>query len=247
VAAALADEIRQLGARIAFSAEVTGIKNVQGQKQVTAGNTVYLGRYLINCSGLHSDRIAVMDGLKPGVRVVPFRGEYYQLQEASRSMVKHLIYPVPDPAFPFLGVHFTRMINGSVECGPNAVVALRREGYTRMSVSIRDLWDMATFPGVIKLFMKHWRKGAGEYRRSFSKRAFVGGLRKLVPCIRPEHLQPAPAGVRAQAVTREGQTLDDFLFKKGKNSLHVLNAPSPAATASLAIGEEIRERFIEIL
>ncbi|MCG8650701.1 MAG: L-2-hydroxyglutarate oxidase [Pirellulales bacterium] len=198
---------------------------------------------LINCGGLHSDRICRLAGGTPGVQVVPFRGEYYELKETSESLCRNLIYPVPDPSFPFLGVHFTRMIDGGVECGPNAVLALARKGYRWTDINLSDLTATLAYGGFRKLAGKHWRMGMGEIHRSLSKAAFVRALQKLIPSIRSSDLKRGRAGVRAQAVTPEGNLVDDFLFAEADHSIHVLNAPSPAATASLAIAERIVERF----
>lgn len=215
-----------------------GVRRAGGREEVLAG-------FFINCGGLLSDRIARLDGLDPGMSIVPFRGEYYELAPEARGLVKNLIYPVPDPDFPFLGVHFTRMIAGGVECGPNAVLAFKREGYRKSDVSLRDLSEVLVNPGFRKLAARHWKMGLGEFRRSFSKPAFTRALQRLLPEIREGHLLPAGAGVRAQALRRDGTLVDDFFFVEGKRSLHVLNAPSPAATASLAIGEEIADRYAQ--
>lgn len=210
---------------------------------VETGAGEFRANALVNCAGLHCDRVARMAAYNPSVKIVPFRGEYYKLRPESEHLVKSLIYPVPDPAFPFLGVHFTRMIGGGVECGPNAVLAFKREGYRKSDIDPRDLLQVLANPGFRKLAARHWRMGLGEFHRSFSKRAFVKALQRLLPDVRAEMLTPAGAGVRAQALRRDGSLVDDFAFASGKRSLHVLNAPSPAATASLAIGEEIAKRY----
>ena len=199
---------------------------------------------VVNCAGLHSDRIARLAGSPTPTRIVPFRGEYFELSPDAQHLVRGLVYPVPDPRFPFLGVHFTRMVGGGVECGPNAVFALSREGYRWRDVSPRDLASALSYPGTLRLFAKHWRTGLGETWRSVSKRAFVHALQRLVPAIRPEHLIRAPAGVRAQALTRDGALVDDFVVQRDGPLLHVLNAPSPAATAAFAIAEEIVEKHV---
>jgi L-2-hydroxyglutarate oxidase len=196
-------------------------------------------RTLINCAGLQSDRVARLCGVDPGVTIVPFRGEYYEVVPERRSLVRNLIYPVPDPRFPFLGVHFTRMIGGGVEAGPNAVLAFRREGYTRTSFSARDTVAMFLWPGFWRMAAKYWPMAIGEWHRSFSSRAFVKALRRLVPDLRAGDVHRAGAGVRAQALDREGRLLDDFRIVESDRMVHVLNAPSPAATASIAIGEAI--------
>ena len=194
---------------------------------------------LVNCAGLQSDRVARLCGIDPGVKIVPFRGEYYELRAERRRLVRNLIYPVPDPRFPFLGVHFTRMIGGGVEAGPNAVLAFRREGYHRLDFSLRDSVDMAAYIGFWRMASRYWRTAAGEFHRSFSKSAFVNALQRLMPAIQSEDLVPAGAGVRAQAVAPNGKLLDDFCIKEAPGMIHVLNAPSPAATSSLSIGATI--------
>jgi L-2-hydroxyglutarate oxidase len=239
----LADRIRELGGEVRLSSRVEALRSVPDGKIVRAGEAEFAAGFFINCGGLMSDRVARLDGLDPGVSIVPFRGEYYELNEAAKPLVKNLIYPVPDPAFPFLGVHFTRMIGGGVECGPNAVLAFKREGYKKSDLDLGDLAEVLANPGFRKLAAKHWRMGLGEFHRSFSKAAFVKALQRLLPDVRENMLTPAGAGVRAQAMRRDGSLVDDFAFAEGDRSLHVLNAPSPAATASLAIGEEIAERY----
>ena len=198
-------------------------------------------RNLIACCGLEADRVAVKCGVRPSARIVPFRGEYYELVPERRSLVRNLIYPVPDPRLPFLGVHFTRMIDGSVEAGPNAVLALSRRGYDWRRFSPRDIAGMAGYLGFWRLCGRFWRTGIGEVHRSLSKRAFVAALRRLVPQLKDEDVVRAGAGVRAQAVGPDGKLVDDFLIVEAQRMIHVLNAPSPAATASLAIGEHIAE------
>lgn len=198
---------------------------------------------MINCAGLNSDRVCRLAGGQPQVQIVPFRGEYYELASGSHSLCRNLIYPVPDPSFPFLGVHFTRMIDGGVECGPNAVLALSREGYRWRDVNLRDIVETFAFRGFRSLAAKHWQMGVGEMHRSLRKSAFVTALQKLIPRIRAADLQPGRAGVRAQAVTAEGNLVDDFLIEKSERAIHVLNAPSPAATASIAIAEQIVDQL----
>ena len=195
--------------------------------------------HAVNCGGLHSDRITQLSGRKPPAKIVPFKGEYYELKESAKHLCKHLIYPVPDPKFPFLGVHFTRMIDGSVECGPNAVLAWGREAYKKFDPNLIDLLESILYPGFQKLAMKHWKMGWGEMWRSYNKNAFVRALQRLVPEIESNHLQCAPAGIRAQAVTPEGDLVDDFLIEENSRIVNVCNAPSPAATASLNIGKTI--------
>lgn len=202
-------------------------------------------RQVINCAGLHSDRVARLAGAEPGARIVPFRGEYYELKPERRSLVRGLIYPVPDPSFPFLGVHFTRMIDGSVHAGPNAVLSLKREGYHRTSFNLRDFLDTMTYAGFWRLAAKHAKSGLEEMHRSFSKKAFVRSLQKLIPEIREEDLVPGEAGVRAQALRPDGGMVDDFLIVHSPSATHVCNAPSPAATASLEIARVITENIPE--
>jgi L-2-hydroxyglutarate oxidase len=196
-------------------------------------------RHLINCAGLHSDRVAQMCGVAPGLQIVPFRGEYYELIPEKEHLVKNLIYPVPDPRFPFLGVHFTRMVHGGIEAGPNAVLAFKREGYKRSSFDAKDMWQTIRFPGFWRLASKHWQMGLGEFHRSLSKRAFVKALQRLVPELGLDDIHPAGAGVRAQALKADGSLVDDFYIVEAKRMVHVLNAPSPAATASISIGQTI--------
>jgi L-2-hydroxyglutarate oxidase len=228
---------------VRLGARVTALREGEGGVTLDTTRGAVGADWLIACAGLHSDRLARMGGRDPGVRIVPFRGESYELVPERRALVRGLIYPVPDPRFPFLGVHFTRTIQGGVEAGPNAVLALHREGYTKTRVSLRDLWEILTYPGFWRLVRRYWRTGVGELLRSFSKRAFVRALARLVPDIRRSDLTRAPAGVRAQALARDGALVDDFLIVDGPRSLHVCNAPSPAATASLAIAEEIARRL----
>jgi L-2-hydroxyglutarate oxidase len=194
---------------------------------------------LVNCAGLHSDRVARLAGAAPKASIVPFRGEYFVLKPQARRLVRNLIYPVPDPHLPFLGVHFTRTVSGEVECGPNAVLALAREGYRKRDVNVRDVLRCVTDLGFLRMATRHWRVGVSEIARSLSRRAFAKSLRRLVPALDASDLEPGPAGVRAQAVTRDGALVDDFLIEGDDRTVHVLNAPSPAATASLAIGERV--------
>ncbi|MGA1980114.1 MAG: L-2-hydroxyglutarate oxidase [Sedimentisphaerales bacterium] len=221
--------------------EVTAIDKHSGIAKITTSRGDFTTEYLINCTGLQCDRIAKMDGVKPLVKIIPFRGDYYELTEKALRKVRNLIYPVPDPAFPFLGVHFTRMMNGVVECGPNAVFSLKREGYGKMDFSLKDSWDSLTYPGTWKLFLRHWRYGLNEYKRAFFKGQFLEQLQRLIPSLEAQDIRPSRAGVRAQALERSGELVDDFKIEKGVNSIHVLNAPSPAATASLAIGETVSQ------
>jgi (S)-2-hydroxyglutarate dehydrogenase len=198
-------------------------------------------RFLVYCSGLQADRLAKKDGVKLKEQVVPFRGDYYELAQHAKHKVKNLIYPVPDPNFPFLGVHFTRMVDGSVECGPNAVFSFKREGYNRTDFSWRDTWEALTYAGTWKLFLSNVKYGIDEYRRAFSKRMFLKSLQRMIPSLTMDDIKPARAGVRAQLLSQNGDTRDDFRIEHHGNSIHVLNAPSPAATASLAIGTYIAD------
>jgi L-2-hydroxyglutarate oxidase LhgO len=235
----LAALLRDRGGEIVLGARVTALGAGEGRVEIETTRGAFAARLAVNCAGLHSDRVFRSSGGEPPARIVPFRGEYYELVPEARGLVKNLIYPVPDPRFPFLGVHFTRTVHGGVECGPNAVLALAREGYRWADVAPRDVLDFAFYPGFWRLAARHWRMGASEVWRSWSKPAFTRALQRLLPGIRSEHLRAAPAGVRAQALGPEGSLLDDFLIQESPGLLHVLNAPSPAATSSLAIGETV--------
>jgi L-2-hydroxyglutarate oxidase len=246
VARKYTEVIRNAGGELSFSTRVERIRDRGGELIIETNRGKTRAKFAINCGGLHSDRIARASGCDPGARIVPFRGEYYELVPDKRRLVKNLIYPVPNPAFPFLGVHFTRMIDGSVHAGPNAVLALHREAYSKTSLPLRsfpDLCETLTFGGFWKLAVKHWDEGRREMVRSFSKRAFVRSLQKLIPEITENDLIASPAGIRAQALRPDGNLVDDFLFVHGPHSLHVCNAPSPAATASLEIGKAIVEQL----
>ncbi len=239
---ALADDLRAAGAEILTGAGLlAAVREGDRLRLSTAAGEVSC-RYLVGCAGLQSDRVARLCGVEPAVRIVPFRGEYHELVPERRALVRNLIYPVPDPRFPFLGVHFTRRVNGSVEAGPNAVFAFRREGYTKTSFSLRDTASTFAWPGFWRIAGRYLGTGLGETWRSLSKAAFSRALRELLPEIRPEDLAPGGAGVRAQALSRDGSLVDDFQIAEGPGQLHVLNAPSPAATAALAIGRVIAER-----
>jgi (S)-2-hydroxyglutarate dehydrogenase len=223
------------GAEIRLGTAVTAVR---GEVIETTGGEVR-ARQLVNCAGLQSDRIAALAGERPPARIIPFRGEYHELAPGRRDLIRNLVYPVPDPQFPFLGVHLTRGVDGSVHVGPNAVPALRREGYRWRDVSARDVAGTLTHPGFWRLARVNWRDGAMEIRRSLSRRLFAEAARRLVPEIRTEDLRPSGAGVRAQAIAADGKLVDDFLLVETPTAVHVLNAPSPAATASLSIGAEI--------
>jgi L-2-hydroxyglutarate oxidase len=246
VAAAYAAKIRSGGGEIRTSTKVMGIAERGGEIALETTSGEERARHLINCCGLQSDMVAKMMGTTGGAnseehRIVPFRGEYYKLAPAKHYLVRNLIYPVPDPTFPFLGVHFTRMIKGGggIEAGPNAVLAYAREGYRHSIVNAGDLWNTVTFKGFWAMTGKYWRTGFGELHRSLSKAAFVRALQKLLPEIAESDLVPGGSGVRAQAVSASGALVDDFVIKQSRSAIHVLNAPSPGATASLAIGQSI--------
>ena len=240
VCAALVGEIRKAGGKIVTAAKVTALKETSTGwlAKTTAGD--FEAEFIVNCAGLHCDRLSELAGEKREVRIVPFRGEYYKIKPERQFLVRNLIYPVPDPKFPFLGVHFTRLIEGGVEAGPNAVLAFAREGYRKTDFNPVDLFDALTFSGLWRFLGKHKRMCWDEICRSFSKELFCESLQRLVPDIREEDLIQGGAGVRAQAMTPGGDLVQDFHFVKGRRALHVLNAPSPAATASLAIGEHIK-------
>jgi L-2-hydroxyglutarate oxidase len=227
------------GGEAKFGSAVRGVNERGGRYVVETTSGDYETKFLINCGGLHSDRLARLSGANPNAKIVPFRGEYYELIPEKRYLVKGLIYPVPNPKFPFLGVHFTRMIDGSVHAGPNAVLAFKREGYRKTDFSLRDFAETMAFRGFRKLAYKNFGEGMKEMYRSLVKGAFVRSLQQLIPEVQSRDLVPCRAGVRAQALTREGKLVDDFLIVRQGNSLHVCNAPSPAATASLEIGAEI--------
>jgi len=247
VAQAYARELEKRGARVLTSTRVTGFEPRASSIVVRSSGGDFEGRLLVGCAGLGSDRLARLSGFEVDVAIIPFRGEYWMLAPARAGLVKSLIYPVPDPAFPFLGVHFTRRIGGEIEAGPNAVLALAREGYTRTSFVARDALDVMSWPGFWKMARRHWRAGMHEQLRSLSRGAFARACAALVPEVRADDLTPGGAGVRAQAVARDGSLVDDFAFAEGPRMVHVLNAPSPAATASLAIGEHVAERAVRWL
>ena len=232
-------EVEAKGGSVVLGAKVTALQLKNGEWRVgtTAGD--YPADFVINCAGLHCDRVSTLAGEKREVRIVPFRGEYYKIKAERQQLVRNLIYPVPDPQFPFLGVHFTRLIHGGIEAGPNAVLAFAREGYRKTDINLADLWDALTFSGLWRFLAQHKRMSWDELRRSFSRRLFCESLQRLVPEIRADDLAPGGAGVRAQAMSPEGGLVQDFCLLHRPRALHVLNAPSPAATAALAIGEEI--------
>ncbi len=241
----LADKLRAAGQHVLLMNEVRSIETSTKDVRVTTEQYAINASQVITCGGLYSDRLVRLSGMQPPCKIVPFRGEYYELRSDRSHLCRNLIYPVPDPNFPFLGVHFTRMVDGTVECGPNAVLALAREGYTWGTVRVGDLAESLTYGGFIKLASKFWRTGLGEIHRSLSKAAFVKALSRLVPDLAMDDLKPGRAGVRAQALTSDGALVDDFLWVRGERILHVCNAPSPAATASLEIGRCIVDRLAE--
>jgi (S)-2-hydroxyglutarate dehydrogenase len=235
----LTDLLAGQEADLRLRTELSGVSERGGTTVLETNQGPFETRFLINCAGLHSDRVVRLSGAEPPARIIPFRGEYYEFVPERRSLVRHLIYPVPNPKFPFLGVHFTRMIDGSIHAGPNAVLSFKREGYRRRDFDFRDLLETLSFPGFWRLAARNAAEGWKEMHRSFSKAAFVRSLRRLIPEVQPEDLVPSAAGVRAQALYPDGRLVDDFLFVRCRNALHVCNAPSPAATAALAIAETV--------
>lgn len=236
-----ARKIAEAGSTVNTGARFLSCKREANRIVAETTQGTFRAKLLVNCAGLHSDRVARLCGVDPGVKIVPFRGEYYELKPRAEHLCRHLIYPVPDPRLPFLGVHFTRMIGGGVECGPNAVLAFKREGYRFRDTSLRDLFEYATYAGFWRMVRKFWLTGAYEMYRSLSRRAFWHALRGLIPDVGFHDIVPAGAGVRAQAVSPDGKLVDDFFIRQAERMIHVLNAPSPAATASLAIGQSIAE------
>jgi L-2-hydroxyglutarate oxidase len=236
-----AREVREQGGEVRTGTRVVGVSIRPDSIVVHTNQGDEEARALINCGGLHSDRIALMCGIEPGLRIVPFRGEYYTLTKAAERLVRNLVYPVPDPRFPFLGVHFTRMIHGGVEAGPNAVLALARHGYRKTSINLRDALETARYGGWWRMARKHWKTGFGEMYRSFSKRAFLAALQRLLPELTKADLLPGGSGVRAQALQPDGSLVDDFRIETAPRMVHVLNAPSPGATASISIGQHIAD------
>jgi L-2-hydroxyglutarate oxidase len=245
VAAAFREDVERAGGEVRTRARVEAVRFSEGRHILETSAGAVWADLVVNCAGLQSDRVARLCGVDPGVAIVPFRGEYYDLSPSARGFVRSPIYPVPDPAFPFLGVHLTPTIHGTVEAGPNAVLAFKREGYGKLDFSARDLAEILTYPGFRRLAARHWRYGWSEMVRSLSKGLFVESVQRLVPRIRAQDLVPGKSGVRAQAVGRDGALLDDFHIVYGERSVHVLNAPSPAATSSLSIGTEIARRVTD--
>lgn len=245
VAIKMAAAIQVLGGEIKYNEKVINVKTNSNGCTIESVNSTYESKMLVNCAGLYSDKIARFTNQKLNVKIIPFRGEYFKLSKEKEYLVKNLIYPVPDPNFPFLGVHFTRMAKGGVEAGPNAVLAFSREGYKKSDIRIGELVESLSWPGFQKVAMKYWKTGFGEMYRSFSKAAFTKALQKLIPEITEDDLVPGGAGVRAQACDRNGGLLDDFMILENKYAINVCNAPSPAATSSLSIGETVSELVLK--
>jgi L-2-hydroxyglutarate oxidase LhgO len=240
VAEAYADLFRKKGGELFLGAKVEGVKDLDSKGlRLMTGRGAFNSRLFINCAGLYSDSVARSCGLSPPCRIVAFRGEYYRIKPGRAFLVRNLIYPVPDPRFPFLGVHFTRKIDGEIEAGPNAVLAFAREGYTRTRIAPLELLDTLSYDGFWRLIARYWKIGMGEMMRSFSKSLFTRTLQELVPAICKDDLEPGGAGVRAQALGHDGKLLDDFVIQRTDKMIHVLNAPSPAATSSLAVAKQI--------
>jgi L-2-hydroxyglutarate oxidase LhgO len=244
VARRLAEIIQSQGSTIVTGARATAIRRDTNRAVVETTAGEFSAEQIVNCAGLYSDRVTRFSGARPSSMIIPFRGEFYLVRPEAHHLVRMLIYPVPDPRYPFLGVHFTRRIDGRVECGPNAVLAFAREGYRNTTVNVRDLAETLGYPGFWRLTARYWRIGADEMRRSFSKKAFVRAAQRLVPAIEPQHFEWAPAGVRAQAVSPDGAMVDDFVINETDRVVNVENAPSPAATASLNIGRLVVERLV---
>ncbi len=240
-----ADIIQQNGGEIYLKSRVADISHKEKVIHVRTVQGEFQCKYLINCAGLYSDRVARMAGLKPGLQIIPFRGEYYNIKPEKRNLVSNLIYPVPDPRFPFLGVHFTRTVYGEIEAGPNAVLAFSREAYKKTDFSLIELANMAAYRGFWRMAKKYWQTGFGEFYRSMDKSAFVRSLNKLLPELKEEDIIPGGSGIRAQALEPDGSLVDDFRIVEGEDMIHVLNAPSPAATASIRIGQYIADKAKE--
>ena len=245
VTEALAEEFSGLGGKIEYFEEIISIESTKDGKILKSKKNKFQGDYLINCGGLYSDKLAKLDGLNPNVRIIPFRGEYYTLVKSKNNLVNNMIYPISDPDLPFLGIHLTRTIDGNIEAGPNAVFAFAKEGYKWTNFNFKETFNSLTYIGMLNLGKKYFKTGISEMYRSLNKKAFVKEINKLIPGITIKDLQARGAGVRAQAVDKDGNLVDDFLFQEGLSSLHVLNAPSPAATACLAIGEYIASKVLK--
>tara|TARA_Y100000741_G_scaffold94267_1_gene70043 strand:- start:563 stop:1750 length:1188 start_codon:yes stop_codon:yes gene_type:complete len=244
VTESLAEELIILGGEVKYFEEIVSIDTVEEGKILHTKNNKFHGEFLINCGGLYSDKLAIMDNLEPDVRIIPFRGEYYKFEKSKRNLINNMIYPIADPNLPFLGIHLTKTIDGNIEAGPNAVLAFSREGYKWTNFNFKETLDSLTYGGMLKLGKKYLKTGISEMYRSLSKKTFVKEINKLIPGITNKDLQVRGSGVRAQAVDKYGNLVDDFLFVEGESSLHVLNAPSPAATACLAIGEHIANKVL---
>jgi L-2-hydroxyglutarate oxidase len=241
----LASQFIRMGGEILTGTKVTGITQNQNVAHIHTETNDIESKLIVNCAGLYSDKIARMTGADVNIKIIPFRGEYYKLKKEKESLVNNLIYPVPDPNFPFLGVHFTRMIKGGVEAGPNAVFAFKREGYSKSDINVKELFEALSWPGFLKVANKYWKTGFGEFYRSYSKSAFTKALQKLVPDIDKDDLIVGGAGVRAQACDKTGGLVDDFIIIEKDRAINVCNAPSPAATSSLSIGQTISETILK--
>jgi L-2-hydroxyglutarate oxidase len=247
VSSRYAGNIEKKAGEFKFNEKVKSVKTTGSEINIITENSSFKSKCFINCCGLQSDEVAKKSGAEISTRIIPFRGEYYKLRKEKRYLLNNLIYPVPDPAFPFLGVHFTRMLDGEVEAGPNAVLAFKKEGYTKTSFRFSDTYKTFTWGGFYKIAGKFYKTGMGEFHRSFSKKAFVKALQRLMPEVTEDDLLPGGSGVRAQAIDKNGKPVDDFVINERGNIINVLNAPSPAATASLAIGDTISEKIINRL
>lgn len=244
VVQAYAKDFIEMGGEIKYIEEIKQIENINGLKSIKGNKNTYNCEFLINCAGLFSDEIAKLDNMSPNVKIIPFRGEYYKISNTKNKILNNMIYPLADPDLPFLGIHLTKTANGDIEAGPNAVLAFSKEGYKWTDINFVDLTKVLTFPGMLKLGKKYFRTGISEMYRSLNKNIFVKEIQKLINGVDLRDIKQIPSGVRAQAVDKDGNLVDDFLFEEGENSLHVLNSPSPAATASLAIGESIVSKIL---
>ena len=244
VVQAYANDFIEMGGEIKYIEEIKEIENINGLKSIKGNKDTYNCEFLINCAGLFSDEIAKLDNMSPNVKIIPFRGEYYKISNTKNKILNNMIYPLADPDLPFLGIHLTKTANGDIEAGPNAVLAFSKEGYKWTDINFVDLTKVLTFPGMLKLGKKYFRTGISEMYRSLNKKIFVKEIQKLINGVNLKDIKQIPSGVRAQAVDKYGNLVDDFLFEEGENSLHVLNSPSPAATASLAIGESIVSKIL---
>ena len=244
VVQAYAKDFIEMGGEIKYIEEIKEIENINGLKSIKGNKDTYNCEFLINCAGLFSDEIAKLDNMSPNVKIIPFRGEYYKISNIKNKILNNMIYPLADPDLPFLGIHLTKTANGDIEAGPNAVLAFSKEGYKWTDINFVDLTKALTFPGMLKLGKKYFRTGISEMYRSLNKNIFVKEIQKLINGVDLSDIKQIPSGVRAQAVDKDGNLVDDFLFEEGENSLHVLNSPSPAATASLAIGESIVSKIL---